>query len=58
MDWGGVTDPELLALLKRAVAKWHAMTPAEREAMCREQARNYALAEATWREDSTVEIRP
>lgn len=50
------TAPELLDLIRHARAKVDAMTPEEREAMAREQARSWAAAEAAWNEDATVEV--
>ena len=43
--------PELTKLLAESVAKWQAMTPAEQEAMLREQRDGWVRAEMSWPRD-------
>lgn len=44
-------NPELERLLKEAVAKYNAMTDAEREAMHKAQRESYVRAEMNWPRD-------
>lgn len=45
------TRPELLRLLEEAKLKWAAMTPAEQEAMLRQQRDGWVRAEMSWPRD-------